>query len=387
MIITSDTDTIQGRKDLEAVTSLSNLSGINLPIARHEEFSDSIQALLDSGALPGSQNRRGARLQKARVRKIAAYMSLDHTSLADTKGFRLRNAYRMIYYMAWTTGELSDPTPLAVLLQSRYRPCPSATPFTPPDKTYMYGTGRISKLFEEMNSLTTSYTMEPGTTLSAGMTYLPPPPPDEAWPKGTISTLPYLRQQDPPAGYNPDTDALFGLWLDAYAHLADLLNIAEGSETEPELGVYGTMGMFSANTARFLWPTRDEILMYETELMMYVFDELIQSSRRLTEEKIQKELGYSRPEAMMLCKTALRYGDLLYGDDVSQGKTRELISMEEISEKARAGDDPRAQIAARKHIALLAGYVRADKNSESEEFRDLATKALTGDDEPDLLEE
>lgn len=383
--LTETMGTIPARRNLEQLTSLSSLSGTYLPAHRHEEFSDSIQALLDSGALPSSRSKRGLRLTKARVRKIAAYMSLDHTSLSDTKGFRLRNAYRMIYYMAWTTGEISDPSPLGTLLQDRYRPCPSSTPFEAPEKSFMYGTQAIQKIFSKINSLDATYTLKPGITTPPGMTYLPPPPPDSAWPKGTTSTLPYLRQSEPPPSYDPEGDELYGLWLDAYAHLAEMLNIAEGSETEPELGVYGTMGLFSAGTARFLWPTRDELLMYEMELMMHIFDQLTQGSRRGVEEKIREELGYSRPEALMLCKTALRYGDWLYGDDVASSKTRELISLEEISDIAKKGNDPRAQIAARKHIALLAGFVRTDKSSEQEEFRDLASRALSGDEEEDRL--
>jgi hypothetical protein len=231
--------------------------------------------------------------------------------------------------------------------------------------------------------------------MDAGMTYLPPSIPDHAYGQTDTRAIPYVRHTDPDS-YNPETDEALGIWLDAYSHLSSMLRLQDGTLDEPQAGIFGTVGMFDANSARLLWPTRDELLMYEQDLMLNIFDRLcgggvdiggerIDSSVQAVEHSIVAELGYSRVEAVMLAKTALRYGTGIYEEDIDMAKVRELKSLEIISDKAGQGADPRCQLAARKQMQLVQGLTKTDNRSESESFRDLAGKALE-DEDVDLLE-
>jgi hypothetical protein len=347
---------------------------------RSEITSCSSEDLIHSGAFPGEDKVKKDILDKTRHKRLEAYMSLDSKSVAQTRGWRIRAAYRLTCYMARICGGLQGPMMLQNLFHSQFQPDPSCYPFKPPDQTEVFGAGYIIQKLQELTELSDTYTIGGASgTLPCGFTYLPPSVPDSAYGGGDPRMMPYKRQRDP-IGYDPEQDASLGIWLDVYSHLAMMLHLHDGTKDEPESGVFGTVGMFSSNSARLLWPTRDELLQYEEELMLRIFDHLCQESVQEVENQIVQKLGYGRLEAVLLAKTALRYGTGVYESDIDMAKVRELKSLEIISDKAKAGDDPRAQIAARKQYQLVAGLTKDSSMEESEQFRTLATKALADDD-------
>lgn len=339
---------IYSQRALEDTLSLADVlrSGGSLP-ARTSGNSSSIRDLEGSGAFPSldpksnqtsSTHQRDALLEATSRGRLAAYMSMDRMSVARTHGYRTRAAYRMVSYMARICGHLQGPMTLAMLHESNILPDPFTIPFEPPACTAVYGASGILAIVNN----------------SDRFQYLPP---------------------------DPQSDVSFGTWLDAYSMLADHLAIYEGTEEEPASGVFGTIGMFGEDSARYLWPVGDELLMYEQELMLRLFDNLCCFSVQEVEQQAMKELGYRRPEAVMICKTALRYGVGVYESDLDMAKIRELKSLEVISDTARRGDDPRAQIAARKQMHLIYGLTKDASSEQGEEFRLLAGKAL---DEPEV---
>ncbi len=369
---------IRMRRELEKNTTLLDAPDTNLPEIRHNIFSSSSEDILRSGALSGKTTQRRAQDKKTRAKKIEAYMSLNRTTIEQTKGWRIRAAYRMVCYMGRITGELTGPMTLSQILQNKYRPDPSTHPFIPKTNGQVYGTEYIKDRINKMEALTASYTLDKESgTIPSGMTYLPPPVPDCGWKRSTPETMPTIRKgMQEPDNYDPEEDKLLGLWLDAYEYLSGMLRLPDGSEEEPEAGPYGTIGMFSPRSARFLWPVRDELLIYEGELMLEIFDQLCESSAQVVEQEIVRTLGYGRAEAVMLAKTALRYGTQVYQDDFDMNKIKELKSLEIISDTAKIGDDPRAQLAARKQLQLVSGLTKNDTSDAMEVFRDLANRAL-----------
>jgi hypothetical protein len=238
------------------------------------------------------------------------------------------------------------------------------------------------------------YTMDDHhSTFGAGMTYLPPPIPDSAWPHQSSRTLPMIRRSCvEPHQYDPEQDELLNLWLEAYDFVASQLRMSDGSELEPESGVFGTVGMFNARSARLLWPSRDELLLYEQCLMLELFDALcggardmegnpIGNSGQAVEQHVMRSLGYSRAEAVMLTKTALRYGSKIYEQDFDMNKVRELKALEIIADTAGAGDDVRAQLMARKQLQMVTGLTNREESDMMDAFRDQGIKALEDDDD------
>lgn len=320
-------------------------------------------------------------------------MSLDSVTVSQTRGWRIRAAYRMVCYMARICGGLQGPMTLSDLLHDKWGTDPSSDPFPVPSRTDVYGTDLIIQTLQNLNNCNDTYTFDTSKRymMDVGMTYLPPHIPDHYYNQADARTIPYIRSSEPD-GYDPEIDEPLTIWLDAYDRLAGMLRIHEGTLTEPQSGIFGTVGMFKNNSARLLWPTRDELLLYEQELMLNIFDRLcggtkdmdgdrINSSVQAVEQSLIKELGYSRVEAVMLTKTALRYGTKVYEEDIDIAKVRELKSLEILSDRAGEGDDPRAQIAARKQIQLVAGLTKDTSGSEAESFRELASKALDDDDD------
>lgn len=365
------------RRALESGTLLSELHK-NLPQARSEAFSSSAEDILRSGALTGSAKQKAAIALKTKARRIAAHMTLDSKTVAQTRGWRIRAAYRMVVYMARITGDLYGPMTLSQLFSGTAKKDPSQYPFLPRKMNgAMYGMKYIEDVIVTMQGVDSVYSFDAGEVYGAGMTFLPPPVPDAAWPGQDSRTIPLFRSSCmEPSNYNPEHDELLNLWLDAYDHLAAQLRISDGSEEEPEAGIFGTVGMFSANAARFLWPTRDELLLYEQELLLCIFDKLCRNSTQKAENDLVTELGYGRPEAVMACKTAARYGTAVYQEDFDMHKVKELKALEIISDTAGAGDDPRAQIAARKQLHLVSGLTKNEDRGSLEAFRELGAKAL-----------
>jgi len=373
-------DQYNERREIESTMSLAGATQNRMPNAQTNAMSASTEDILMSGAVEGKNHEKQNQLKKTRQKRVEAYMSVDHVSVAETRGYRIRAAYRLVNYMARLTGELLGPMPLSTIFTSKYRACPSNHPTASDMSGEIYGTDYIKEGLSHIFNSDYLYTLDKDhVTYPAGITLLPPPIPDHAWPTQSSRTLPTVRagMMEPELkDYDPMHDEVLGLWLDAYNHLAEMLRIQDGTTSDPKSGIYGTIGLFSANSARFLWPTKDELLQYEQELMLSIFDDICARSVQAVEHEIVATLGYSRPEAVMLAKTALRFGTALYQDDFDMAKVRELKSLEVISDTARLADDPRAQLAARKQLQLVAGLTKVDMGDAMESFRDLAKLAL-----------
>jgi hypothetical protein len=343
---------IQDHSDI----SLAQISGADLPQTRSESNSASIEELLHTGALPGSVQHKQSILNKNRAKRIAAYMGLDKQTVQNTKGWRTRTCYRLVTYMARILGELNGPMMLSNLLHDQYRPDPSNNPFEPNTSTKTYGTQAVVDILQNTN-----------------FTYLPP--------------------------HTDHIDVDFDAWLSAYSILGDMLRITDGSEQEPESGVLGSIGLFDEASARFVWPTRDDLLQYEEEMLLTLFEFLtmgtpeegegntLGSSVQAVESWVRQYLGYGRSEAVLLVQTALLYGEGAYGTSVEGGKVRELKMLEAIADVSKIGSDPRAMIAARKQIQLVKGLTKNDTEDSMDTFRDLASKALETEEDKILLGE
>jgi hypothetical protein len=136
-------DLIEDRRREEEVTTLADVGNVRRSQIRSEALSCSAEDLLRSGSMAGSASAKAAQLDATKLRRIEAYMSLDHKTVAQTRGWRIRAAYRMVCYMARVCGGLQGPMMLAHLFHNDYRPDPALYPFEPPDSTDVFGTAFI----------------------------------------------------------------------------------------------------------------------------------------------------------------------------------------------------------------------------------------------------
>ena len=119
------------RREFEERTTLSQLSEQSVKekaFTFKESFTASSEDIKQSGALPESKIAKKAQLDKTKAKRMQAYLSMDSQSVADTRGWRIRAAYRMITYMARITGDLVGPMTLDSLANNKYKPDPLTVP-------------------------------------------------------------------------------------------------------------------------------------------------------------------------------------------------------------------------------------------------------------------
>jgi hypothetical protein len=152
---------------------------------------------------------------------------------------------------------------------------------------------------------------------------------------------------------------------------------------EPQSGIYGVLGLFSAKTARLCWPCRDDLINYETELLFYVGDLVTRrrsgeygATLSLPEQTVMAELGYTRSEAVLLCNAASVFMSMVYSESSDVLKAREVQRMEVIADRCIDAGDPRAELAVMKHKHLMMGLTRNEENETLQAFRDMAENVL-----------
>jgi hypothetical protein len=377
-------DAVDQRRRLESgMTILDAMKGA--PSVRSPILTSSSEDILHSGAIPGASAEKAAYLKKTKAKRLNAHLTATSKTIEETKGWRVRAAYRLVTYMARITGILQGPTPLMSILLGEFSKDPCNIPFEPPDGQIVSGTSYIIESMARLSDVEYVYSIGESTHYP-GMTLLPPPIPDHAWCTASSRVIPHLRRtMSEPRDYEPEDDHALAIWLDCYDYLASSLWISQGTIEEPGSGIYGTAGMFNANSCRMLWPTQDELITYENLIMLYVYDLICEKSIQYVEGEVMKKLGYGRDEALMLVKTALRYGNALYEDDMDTGKVRELKALDIIMDAAKDSQDVRAALSARKSFQQLAGMTK-ESGDLAEDFRLMASKALADDDEMGLLE-
>jgi len=364
---------------------------------------ESVFGIHESGALPLSAAAFRDFRRKTNLKLLTASITLDSRTLSETKGYRIRAAYRLVSYLARVTGLMVGSERMGAALTPRPeldRYEPFTVPHLSPTGGARTGMYPVHRIIQAINSLQepTSYLLEGEIISLKGLTYLPPPIPDRFYTAAGIKdleTVASMRDRGvSPPGYRPEDDERLCLWLDAMEYLSYYLGVNRGTESEPQSGIYGVLGLFSAKTARLCWPCADDLLNYETELLFYVGDIV---SRRRTgktsavdispEILVAQELGYTRSEAILLCNAASVFMSMVYNEDPDALKALEIARLDVIADRCIDSGDPRAEFAVMKHKHQMMGLTRSEESETLQAFRDMAAETLMKRAEPaDLLE-
>lgn len=366
------------------------------------DLPESIVGIHQSGALPMSAAAFRDFKRKTSLKLLSSSVSLDTKTLDDTKGYRMRAAYRLISALARVAGVQANSQSLASALSPRpelNRFDPFHVPHISPISLSIPGTRTVVSIIQALNASTlpTTFRSDGEETPSVGLTYLPPPIPDRYYIEAGITTFREIErmreQSSPPPGYNPEDDTNLCLWLDAMEYLSYFLGLNKGTLVEPQAGIYGTLGLFSAKTARLCWPCSDDLLNYEVELLFYVGDFVTRRVRasldKTPEQLVQDEFGYTRSEAVLLCNTAGAFLSYVYADDPETMRAKEIQRLETISDRCVDAGDPRAEFAVTKHKHMMMGLTRLAEGESMAAFRDMAIDAVSekrADEDPLLLE-
>lgn len=363
---------------------------------------ESVVGIHQSGAIPMSAAAFRDFKRRTSLRLLTSSVSLDTKSLEETKGYRIRTAYRLVSALARVTGVLANSQMLSSALSPRpevQRHDPFRIPHPTPVSRGIAGTTVVQSILHAINANphAATFAIDGIETPSTGLTYLPPPIPDRYYIEAGITTFAEIdrlrRTSTPPPGYNPEDDVGLCLWLDAMEYLSYFLGVNKGTEKEPQAGLYGTLGLFSAKTARLCWPCADDLLNYEVELLFYVGDFVTRRVRasldKTPEQLVQDEFGYTRSEAVLLCNTAGAFMSYVYSDDPETMRSKEIQRLETIADRCVDAGDPRAEFAVTKHKHMMMGLTRMAEGESMSAYRDMAIEAVSekrADEEPLLLE-
>jgi len=361
-----------------AVDSGSVVPTVQSAYGRSELRPSSVTKMKSSGILPLS---RATYQDKAKLRankSLGEKLQLSGMNYEETKGFRVRLAYRLIRFMARIRGEVPGFSRLTSCLHSAWTTPQKFDPFV----GYAVGTRGIRSMLYTWSNSENTFTYHNGNRIKTvkGITYLPPQIPDSFYIADgaeSIEEIWHMRAtQHVPHNYDPNEDEALAYYCYSMEMLADRLSVHEGTTLEPDSGVLGLAGLLSPRTARITWPTVDELTMFEDELILYIYDEIIGSFGTMKIEKeIMERFGVERQEATDLYKMAQEVGSILYREDMEQARSTMIHRLGEIADHAKPFDI-RTSLKAMNDQAKLRGLTRTEETSEMEELRSFATKAV-----------
>jgi hypothetical protein len=368
-------------------TSLVDIQSGNVETVSHSrgnEMPSSLFHINECGAIPISLSKiRGADRDRAEAH-LSARVTLGSKTLEDSFPSRLRAAYRIISTAARITGDLGGEGLLSSSIPPGAWYCPSK-PYMSGMRTGLQTAFTFLQAMRDAPNTATMISVNGEVESFSGITYLPPPIPDKYFPSSDPYHIASLRSKGHvPEGYNPENDEGLCMWLDAMDYIAYFLGVNRGTDTHPEYGVYGLLGMLGAKTARLVWPCRDDILNFEQELMFYIIDLILKRDVKSTlgsvldspDRILQKELGLNRFEALMLCKSAAIYMHHVFSEDPEQMRARELQRLNVLADRCTDSNDPRAELAVAKQRQLLMGLTNTTESENVQEFRDLARREI-----------
>lgn len=358
---------ISGREALDAAPQ-SVVSQIHTGI-----FPPSTQAELDFLRLE-NKNASEAELLK----RMLASGSL---TLADTKGYRVRTAYRLVRQMAFVRGLLDDHDMLQVILNmspDEHQVSLWQMPVPLVESRFMTGNRGIRAILRAIDEHSDSYLFNTARGLYrlSGSTTLPPPIPDRFYPSSPSENWRMRVSRKVPEGYDVKQDRPLILYCEAMTMTAEQLGVKDGAPEEPWAGHFGLAGLLNPHTARIAWPTRDELVMYEEELMLKIWDKACHTSIRATEEWMQKFFGYTRLEALDIVKAAVSVGSILYNEGTEEMRALEIKRLDSLEDTCDRADDPRAKLAVKRLKFQALGLTQNDEQDSVKDIRDAAIAGI-----------
>lgn len=352
-----------------------------------------IQAI-DTGLLPPADpaaivrqrldNKNATSLHKARK-----LMDMDSLTLADTEGYRIRTAYRLVRQMARIRGLLhgwdrlysamsSDPYNNGLNLWN--------VPIKIASSGSLVGFRGVRGVLYEVERAKERYTINTvnGYHAYKGATTLPPPIPDQLYSQKSPEDIWRARlERVVPEGYSASKDLPLCLYCEAMELLTHQMSIRRGAPEEPWSGEYGIAGLLNPTTARLAWPSADELTLYEEELLLHVFDYLSESSEIQTQRYLEKYFGFTRFECVDIVKTATGVGGILYAEEAEEQRAVILKRLDSIADKSADACDIRAELAAVSKKSQILGLTSVVVDENMQTLRDAAVATLRNPEDDD----
>lgn len=185
--------------------------------------------------------------------------------------------------------------------------------------------------------------------------------------------LPWLDSTGQPLpDYDPEDtnhDPLLALWLQAFYRTAKSLRIEEGSVKDPTLGMVGLKGMFEPVLVRSLFPSRTQLMYYESMVVQEIGEIIATSSVLGAAKTIKHRYGmepYEVAGMMSLARKTLAAQYECRDPDVNRSMM--ILRLEDYVHRAKEGLNLDAEFKGLKEMALIMGLTAEPGDNDMGDF-------------------
>lgn len=302
--------------------------------------------------------------QAARARETFRRAHAEQSlTLNDLLPHRIRVAWRIVREIARLTGKCRDESLVTALSPHPGNP----DPWTVPEETALPANREVSRhiwpecvstlleaeLLENPWRVKRMHTQTGEWHEYPGLPLLPPP-------------IPVDLRDDP--DYDPTQDKLLLAWLALVKQITARLMLARGSKEHPELGTYGLEGMLDPSTVRAVFPSRFQIMSWESIVIDTTLEMLIKTNQRGVRLRHFEKHGMLDHESAAMCKLALSLAREQTVGSVEDARAIMVLRLEDYTHRAREGLDLRNELAAMKQLSLVQGLTA---EREDDTFRSM----------------
>lgn len=202
-------------------------------------------------------------------------------------------------------------------------------------------------------------------TIRAGLPLLPPPVPLKYYDEqGMINDL-----------YKTENDPCLNLYIRAVDSIADYLGIYNGSESQPESGRRGMMGLANANLCRLAFPTKMQLIAWEYLLITETLWQLTNKGAAYAFKWLMHKYGYNHIETNGILRMTKRFARDLVNAERAEDRAIMLLRCEQMMKRARGALDLKAEHNAMKQMSAILGLTRTEEDETLTDFVNVVKQA------------
>ena len=167
---------------------------------------------------------------------------------------------------------------------------------------------------------------------------------------------------------NPSHDPALHAYIKIIKALSEALYIDLGSLEDPDSGRYGLAGLFEPSTIRQAFPSRVQMMTWESLLVDETLDNIVRDGMPKANRLLQDRYGYQSIEAQQFLKMAKAKAAYLASGDSEEDRGVMILRLEDAARRARESLDIRAELAALKNLAIVQGLSRVDPQDAMSDF-------------------
>lgn len=164
-------------------------------------------------------------------------------------------------------------------------------------------------------------------------------------------------------GYNPYDDKLLMAFMEVMCKTADRLCIEQGSRDDPHMGTYAMSGLANLELIRPAFPTKLQLITWETILVDQTLDLLIEKSERMARKQLFYMYGMMDHEIDSMIALARAQAIGRHCGDQDTNRAIVILKIEDNIRRCRENLNVKAEMNGLKQLALVMGLTSEQQDS------------------------